>query len=426
MAERRVDGYAAAMTPGGSKTIPYARRFGRVPVGFIAILAALSLVVLVALAIVVRGGPEPTLVGLALAVAPVPLVMAAVLYLDRLEPEPVSLLVLVFGAGAALAALQGLVGRLLGTRALTTPELGPHSGRLVATTLAAAIGGALVAESLKGGVLVALLRFRRGELDGTHDGVVYACMTALGFALVANLFAYVHAERTGLGALASAFVQRGLLAPLWGPLFTSMIGLGVCYAAMRRGWQGVWAIGVGWVAAVALHAMWDDSVDAGARRVAVVYLILLLVLAGLLIAMVADRRRIVRLITDNSDTYEGAGVATRLDIQMLESLRWRRQARQWARLHRGRPGARAMAEYQLAATELALAATRFDRGVMQPVAFSASRDGSLREMDKAIHIFREGRPRLQLPPWAPFGPSAFVLGRAPGDPQAEQDRPIER
>src|SRR5215472_2525658 len=65
MAERRVDGYAAAMTPGGSKTIPYARRFGRVPVGFIAILAALSLVVLVALAIVVRGGPEPTLVGLA-------------------------------------------------------------------------------------------------------------------------------------------------------------------------------------------------------------------------------------------------------------------------------------------------------------------------------------------------------------------------
>lgn len=410
----------ASPDPAGFPALP---RTHRTPVVLIAVIACVSAVALIALLIAVGGGPVPALTGLVLAVIPVPLVAVGLLYLDRLEPEPPALLAAVFGGGMAVALLIGLVGQALRTQLITTPELGPQAGRLIAGTLGAAIGGAVVAESLKGGVLVALLRFRGAELDGTQDGVVYASITGLGFALMANLFAYLHAEHSGLGAVASAFAQRGLLTPLWSPLFSSMIGIGVSYAALHRGQRGLWAIGAGWVAAVALHAMWDDSVATGTGRAAIVYLVLLAVLAAVIAAMIADRRRIVGLISAYSPAYRAAGVATGEDVDMLTSLRWRRHARQWARLHRGRAGARAMAEYQLAATELALAANRADRDLMQRDDFRAASEHSLRLMRAAMPVFRDGKPKLQLPPWAALATSAFTASPRPAGGQQERPPP---
>lgn len=401
------------MAQAGHKAVLDARRFGRTPLPFIAGLALVSLVALIALGIVVQGSQLSAVIGLVLALLPVPLVLAGVLYLDRLEPEPRSLLALVFGAGAGAAALIGLLGHALSTGLITTPELGPQAGRLISTTLGAAFGGALVAETLKGSVLVALLKFRRAELDGAHDAVVYASMTALGFALIANLFAYTHAEHSGLDTLVTAFAQRGVLAPLWDPLFSSMVGLGVSYAAMRRGRSGWWAVGLGWAVAVALHTMWDDSVNAGPAQLALVYLILIGVLAVLLLAVVADRRRIIGLISGYLPEFAAAGVATDRDVEMLGSLRWRRQARDWGRLHRGLPGQRAMSEYQLAATELALAANRAGRGLMPPEAFVARRQDSIALMRAALPMLRDDPQRLQPPPWAPHGGSAFTPRRDP-------------
>jgi RsiW-degrading membrane proteinase PrsW (M82 family) len=403
------------MAPAGEKAVLDARSFGRTPVPFLIALAVSSLIAIVALVIVVQGGQVSALIGLVLALLPVPVVLAGVLYLDRLEPEPISVLLLVFGAGAGAAALIGLVGHTLSTGLITTPELGPEAGRLISTTFGAALGGAIVAETLKGAVLVALLKFRRGELDGAHDGVVYASMTGLGFALIANLYAYLHAEHGGLDALVSAFVGRGVLAPLWDPLFSSMIGLGVSYAAMRRGRSGLWAVGLGWVVAVALHTMWDESVNAGPAHLALVYLILLGVLAVLMGAVVADRRRIIGLISGYLPEFAAAGVATEQDIQMLGRLRWRRQARDWARLHRGLSGQRAMSEYQLAATELALAANRAGRGLMPQRTFGARRENSLSLMRAALPVLRDDPQRLQPPPWAPHGGSAFTPRRPSRD-----------
>jgi protease PrsW len=397
-----------------------AQRFGRTPVPVIVGLAVGSLLALVVLVSVVWGAAVPALLGLVLAMLPIPLVLAGVLYLDRLEPEPPGLLGIVFVAGAAAAALSGAAGSLLGHRHISLPELGPEAGRLIGTTLAAAIAGALVAETLKGAVLVVLLRYRAPELDGASDGVVYATMTGLGFALIANLYAYVHAEHTGLGALASAFARRGILAPLWDPLFSSMIGIAVAYAAVHAGRRGWLAIASGWVAAVALHALWASSVAEGAGRLAVVYLILLAVLAGVLAVVVADRRRIVRLITRYLPDYEETRVVMPLDVAMLASLRSRRLARQWARLHRRSGGLAAMAEYQLAATELALACNRQDRHLMDPAAFAARRDDSLAVMRAAITLLADPDPGVQ-PSWALSGPSVFTTPpAAPAPPGAHQ------
>ena len=356
-------------------------------------MAICCLLAVIALAIAIHGGPAPTAAGLALAILPVPLVLAGVLYLDRLEPEPPMLLAATFGAGAAVAALIGFIGHAFGNELITTPELGPGAGQLAAASLGSAFVGALIAETLKGGILVGLLRYQRSELDGVSDGVVYAAMVGLGFALVSNLFAYVQAERSGLDALVSAFFQRGLLTPLWDPLFSAMIGLGVAYAAMHPWRRGRWAILAGWVLAVLLHTLWDDSVHRGAGWETCVYLIMILALTVLLVAMVRDRRRIVGLIKHCLTPFENPAVITGDDVTMLADLRMRRLARQWARLHCGLRGGETMARYQLTATELALACDRVRCGQLDQAAFDARRDSSLQAMGQAAAALRGPPPR---------------------------------
>src|SRR5260370_1278869 len=117
-------------------------------------------------------------------------------------------------------------------------------------------------------VLVALLPCRRTEIDGAHDGVVYASMVGLGFALVANVYAVTVGWNAGAGAIAEQFARRGIFGPVFQALFTSMIGLGIAYAAARKGATGYWAIAVGWVAAVALATLWNYSVAFGGAGLA--------------------------------------------------------------------------------------------------------------------------------------------------------------
>ena len=383
-------------------------RFGRTPVQFLLVLAACCLVAIVALVIVVaQRGPAPGLVGLCLAVLPIPLLVVLILYLDRLEPEPRALLAAMFGAGAGMAVITALLGRALHTGAITPPELGPHAGRVVAITVGAAIGGALVAETLSGAVLLALLASRRTEIDGAHDGVVYASMTGLGFALVANLYAYSQAWSSGASALVEEFTRRGIFGPLFQALFTSMIGLGIAYAASRRS-GGYLAIVAGWVAAVALDALWNHSVPAGGAGLLVTYVILAAALIGVVIVVVIDRRRVVAMITMFLPDFEHPEVVMVTDVPMLASLRMRRLGRQWARLNLGLEGKRAMAQYQLAATELAMACNRNSFGRTTTEAYAKHRDDSLSLMRAAAAIVRL-QEHLYPPPWiGPDDLSVFV------------------
>jgi RsiW-degrading membrane proteinase PrsW (M82 family) len=401
---------------------PDARPPRRIPVGFLAGFAAFCLLAVIALAISVHGGPAPAAAGLALAILPVPLVMAGVLYLDRLEPEPPFLLAATFSAGAVVAALIGLVGHLSGSSIITTPELGPKTGALT-TTLGSSLVGALIAETLKGAILLVVLRYQRAELDGVGDGVVYAAMIGLGFALVSNLFAYVQAENSGLSALVSAFFQRGLLTPLWDPLFTAMIGIGVGYAAMQPWRRGIWAIAAGWVAAVVLHTAWDDSLRRGAGWEALVYLILLAFLGLLLLTMRIDRHRIVGLINSSLPQFQGPDIMTPDDLRMLGDMHERRLARQWGRLHCGLSGGQTIANYQLAATELALTCYRAQQGFLVAEVFAASQQTRLAAMQQAAATLRGRRPRPPHPSWAPYGRSALSATQPPKPPAPPANRP---
>jgi protease PrsW len=388
-------------------------RFGRTPLAFLLGLAACCLVAIVALALVVaQRGPAPTLVGLLLALLPVPLLVALILYLDRLEPEPRALLAAIFGAGAGVAVITALLGRALRTGTITTTDLEPHSSVAVTVSAGAAIGGALVAQTLSGLILTGLLASRRTEIDGVEDGVVYGSMVGLGFALVANVYAYVVAWDAGAGALAEEFARRGVFGPVFQALFTSLIGLGVAYAAAHPGRPARYlAIVAGWAAAVALDALWDHSAGEGGTRLQLTYLILIAVLLAVAVTVAADRRRVYRMILDFLPPFEAPDVVSSYDIRMLASLRLRRLGRQWARLNLGIAGRRAMTRYQLAATELAVACQRRRLGQTTEDAFARHRDDSLALMRGAAEVIRR-QEQLYPPPWvAPGFPSAFADNR---------------
>ena len=409
------------MSPRAPRPVLDSALFGRTPISFLLGLAACCLVAIVALAIVVvQRGPASALAGLFLALLPIPLLVALILYLDRLEPEPRALLAAMFGAGAGIAVITALLGHALGTGVITTPDLGPHAGRVAAVTVGAAIGGAIVTETLNGLVLLALLGSRRTEIDGAHDGVVYASMIGLGFALVANLYAYGVAWNSGVSSLAEEFMRRGIFGPLFQALFTSMIGLGIAYAASRRSGSrqsgGYVAIAVGWAAAVALDALWNHSAPAGGPSLQVTYVVLTAALLGLIVVVIVDRQRVVAMITMFLPSFEDPEVVMVTDVPMLASLRLRRLGRHWARLNLGVDGKRAMAQYQLAATELAMACNRKSFGRTTAEAYARHRDDSLHLMRAAAAIVR-GKEHLYPPPWlAPDDPSVFVASPASPPP----------
>jgi protease PrsW len=313
----------------------------------------------------------PFLVALPLALLPVPLLIALVLLVDQLEPEPPRNLVFCFAWGAGIAALLAGVLNTAGLVYVTQPALGSSNGQFISAT----IGAPVVEESLKGLVLVWLLWRRRQELDGPTDGIIYAAMVGLGFAMIENVGYYVSAlvrpEVGGVPLLGVTFVFRGVLAPLAHPMFTAMTGIGAAYAATHR--RGGWALAAGLTGAMFLHGLWNGLTGLGLPGIILAYGLLACVLVVLITVIVADRRRILGLVRRYLPAYQDSRLVTEADLRMLSTLRERREARRWARRTGGRPLGRAMAAYQLAATELALAHQRLQRGGATPGEFEERR-----------------------------------------------------
>jgi RsiW-degrading membrane proteinase PrsW (M82 family) len=342
--------------PGLRKTYFYAG------MALAAACAIIALAVYLAQSVADGRGVVPFAIALPLAILPIPLLLAAVLWVDRLEPEPRGNLIFAFAWGAGIAALVALLVNTAGLEYVTQPALGASAGEYVSATFAAPV----VEETLKGAVLAGLLWRRRAEFDGPTDGIIYAAMTGLGFAMMENVGYYINALVTpmhgGVALLGYTFVLRGLLSPLLHPMFTSMTGLGVAYAASRRG--GGWAVVVGWLAAIALHMIWNGLSRYGLAGLVAGYALMCWVLAVLVVILVSDRRRLVRQIREHLPPYAGTGLVTAADVVMLTSLRARHAARNWARRAGGVPAAAAMGDYQLASTELALLGDKARRGVI--------------------------------------------------------------
>nr|WP_277818621.1 PrsW family intramembrane metalloprotease [Cellulosimicrobium arenosum] len=305
--------------------------------------------------------------------------------------------------GAGVATLFAMLLNDAGLRFVALPLFGPENAMYAVATA----GAPVVEELLKGAVLFGMLWFRRHEINGWTDGVIYAAMVALGFAAVENITYFVAASYTG--TLTSTFVLRALISPLLHPLCTALTGIGVASAAMSPpGPRRVLAPLGGLLAAMALHALWNGSTGFGYVGLGFAYLVGLGVLVTIVVLLVRDRRRTVATISQQLGRYVPSGLVTPPDLTMLSSLKGRRQARGWARSSGGAGAEKAMNDYQRAATELALLHDRVARGATEPARVEPRRQGLLGLMDVTRHAFVVRAPQPTPPPWSPHAPSGFT------------------
>jgi len=337
-------------------------------------LAVAGLIVLGVIAL--RSGPVPFSLGLVLALVPVPVLALGVLGLDRYEPEPLRLLVFTFAWGATAAALVALVlntADLLALRALLDDG--------TANFLSASLGAPVIEECAKGAVILGLLRLQHHELDGPIDGIVYAGLVGLGFAMTENVLYYsAAAVHGGVPGLLGTFLLRGVISPFLHPLFTAATGIGLGFAALARTRAGrVLPPVIGLAVAMLLHGTWNAAATRHHTLVVYLYLMFPVLLAVLAVAAV-EQRRLRRLMARVLPMYARAGWLGPADIGMLTSVRRRRQARRVVHAGGGGRAERAMRDFQAAATELALLHDRGERHQVDAPTYSVRQQVLLRQL----------------------------------------------
>ena len=325
-----------------------------VSLGALAILAILAL----------SGAPGTVVLATALAAVPVGPIVACYLWLDRYEPEPRTLFAagLLWGGFVATAAailLQGVGGVVGGFDDRQTLE----------------IVAPVTEEACKGLFLLLLLWWRRAELDGVLDGIVYAGLVGVGFAFTENILylaaAYDGIDGMGPGgteAVTATFVMRCLVSPFAHPLFTTFMGIGVGIAVNARTASGrmLWPA-AGYLVAVVAHAIWNTSTSLGLGHFVLAYLVLMApALIGVVALAIWSRRSERRMLASALTDAAHRGLVPATDIGWVVDLSARRRSRAYARQRGGRTGEQAMRDYQQAAIELGFLHYRYLRGTPPP------------------------------------------------------------
>ncbi|MEU9588119.1 PrsW family intramembrane metalloprotease [Streptomyces sp. NPDC048193] len=365
--------------------------------GALVTLLALSGLVILAL-VREQTGTQGFLVGLGLAVLPVPLLIAAFRWLDRVDPGPWRNLLFSFPWGACAAALIAIVANSFATRWIATATADPTG----ADTLGATVIAPVVEESAKAAAVLLVFLFRRRNFTGIVDGVVIAGVTATGFAFTENILylgtAFGTDQLTGDRGIASVtaatFFVRVVLSPFAHPLFTVLTGIGFGVAALsadRRRLRRVLLPLAGLLLAMGMHALWNGSASLGEYGFFAVYGAFMVPVFGLLTWLaVWTRQRELGVIRAELPVYAVAGWLAPAEPFVLGSMRARRIARQHARRHAGKRAARTVAEYEAYATSLAFLRQRGRRG-------RAGADYVVRERELLTELWRRretARPAL--------------------------------
>jgi RsiW-degrading membrane proteinase PrsW (M82 family) len=319
-------------------------------------LGAIPILLVVALS----SAPAITVLATVLAAVPVVPLVLCFLWLDRYEPEPRRLLLMALLWGAFAATFGALVVQGIG---------GLFAG--VTEDASLAVVAPVSEELTKGLFLLFLLWWRRAELDGVLDGIVYAGMVGIGFAFTENILylgaAYNGSDGMGPGGvvgITTTFVLRCVFSPFAHPLFTAFTGIGIGLAVSSGRPLVRWlAPVVGYLLAVLAHGLWNGSTLFGAEGFFGTYLLIMVpAFAGLVCLGVWARRSERRMLTAALGDAAQRGLVPATDIGWVVDLAARRRARIHARQMGGKAAEEAMRDYQQAAIELGFLHHRYLRG----------------------------------------------------------------
>lgn len=354
----------------------------RLVLAIVAILIAMFLGLLVLLLIGIETGPVALLLGFITATIPVPLYVALVLWIDRYESEPLWMLATAFFWGALIATFfafllnttsQGVVG------VLTNAEAGE--------AFAAVISAPIVEETGKAFILFIFFFWKKDEFDGVVDGIVYASMAALGFAMSENILYYGKAAALHGGeGLTQTLIIRGFFAPFSHPLFTSLtgIGLGLARQSTNLAVKLITPV-LGLLMAIFMHSIWNGSAVFGGGVVFLLTYILVMVPAFiimLVVILIALRRegQVVReyLVVDIE-----RGLFTPEEHKQLGSIFGRMGSSYSAFSRSGMKGWRARRRFNQLASELAFHRSRVARG------FHSSNEEAQAQEAAYLHALQE-------------------------------------
>jgi RsiW-degrading membrane proteinase PrsW (M82 family) len=244
----------ASIGLGHLEAVPEPSRTGRY-VGIGLTVFAIVFLSLIVVAITFASvGIVPAIIAAIVAFTPAVIYLLPLIWLDRYDPEPLWLLSLAFAWGALVSVLISVVVNTVIGVAVTV-SVSQDAGQLAGAVISAPI----FEEGSKGLGLLILLIFFRKYFDDILDGIVFGGVIALGFATVENVMYYGAAlGEGGFGAMVFLFVLRGILSPFAHVTFTAMTGIGCGISReSHRGFVKIAAPVVGYIFAVALHALWN-------------------------------------------------------------------------------------------------------------------------------------------------------------------------
>jgi RsiW-degrading membrane proteinase PrsW (M82 family) len=352
---------------------------------------------LIGILIVLSGGPIPTLITTVLAAISFPLLILILFWLDRYEPEPARYRLAALGWGGVVAVAFSLIaeGFLFAV---------PGTSSFIDT----AVTAPLVEEAGKGLFLVVVVLFRRAQIHGLLDGLIYGALVGVGFAFVEDIFYYLSSLQSG--ALPLTFFLRGIMGPFAHPLFTAALGIGIGIAVTtRQPAVRVFAPILGYAAAVLMHGIWNGSTFWGGDGFLFAYGAIMLPLLAVMLAVgIWARSREGKMLTAALQQIVPLGWIRPEEIRWIARLSDRMSARAYAKRIGGRPAAEALRDYQQTMTEVGFL---HNRAVHQtPPRDINQRMGGLLQHAAAI------RPYVVLPtpPQPGYGPPPLGAPPPPG------------
>lgn len=330
-------------------------------------------------------GLEAFGMGFIVAVVPVPVYVVLALWLDRFEPEPAQTLWQTFAWGATVAVFVALMMNMLSQDVLALVA-GPDAAEWFGTIVTAPV----VEELAKGFALLVLFRELKDEFDGVVDGVVYAAMVGLGFAMIENVQYYGAAIADGAESSVVTFFLRGMVSPFAHPLFTSMFGIGLGIVRERHGEGRSWAAPfLGLAVAIALHSLWNLAASFEGWFFALYVMVMLPTFIGVLTLIYLSLRRESRVLREHLGPLVGDGILTDDELECLCQVRARMGASLTAWRRGGIPNWRTRRELHRVASELAFHRWRVLRGLTLGPGEDAQREKEY--LARLCELYENGR-----------------------------------
>ena len=230
--------------------------------------------------------------------------------------------------------------------------------------------------------------WKKNEINGVVDGIVYGGLAGLGFAFAENTMYFAEALAVSVGDFAVTVGIRAGLSAFAHPLFTALTGIGFAVAAEGGRYRYLWPF-AGLMGAMGLHALWNSSAMLGVAWYIGYAVFFVPVVTGVSIAGWMAARREAGLIRTHLARDVRLGLLTQAEVEEVASLARRRAAARHFEQHLGRPGRDARAAFHRAATRLALLRNRAATGAPDA-----------QEESRLVHAIAQHKRELD-PQWVP-------------------------